>query len=99
MSDDLKLIKQLETEIGIKLPRIALEQIGRQDITGFDADDKGRGKYWPVPKRRSNPVWRAGARTADSRKLIYGKPFRITTHPETTTLSYVRKTNYVVLQY
>ncbi|MCP4219939.1 MAG: AAA family ATPase [bacterium] len=44
MSDDLKLVEQLETEIGIKLPRIALEQIGRQDITGFAADDKDRVK-------------------------------------------------------
>ncbi len=42
MSDDLKLVQQLEKETGIKLKRDPLEEIGRYDVTGFAADDNGR---------------------------------------------------------
>ena len=55
MSDDLKLIEQLEKETGIKLKRVPLEDIGRDPdigfpvtgpvtgfaVTGFAADDNG----------------------------------------------------------
>lgn len=42
MSDDLKLIEQLEKEMGIKLERISLERIETHGNTGFAADNKGR---------------------------------------------------------
>ncbi|MCU0285637.1 MAG: leucine-rich repeat domain-containing protein [Acidobacteria bacterium] len=42
MSDDLKLIEQLEKETGIKLDRFSLEEIGGYKVTGFAADDNGR---------------------------------------------------------
>jgi Leucine-rich repeat (LRR) protein len=42
MSDDLKLVKQLEKEIGIKFERVSLEKIGNWQVTGFAADDNGR---------------------------------------------------------
>jgi len=42
MSDDLKLVQQLEKETGIKLERVPLKKIGRWEVTGFAADDNGR---------------------------------------------------------
>ncbi|UCH98242.1 MAG: leucine-rich repeat domain-containing protein [Candidatus Aminicenantes bacterium] len=41
MSDDLKMVKQLQQEIGIKLPRVSLEKLMTYPITGFAADDNG----------------------------------------------------------
>jgi Leucine-rich repeat (LRR) protein len=42
MSDDLKLIEQLEKETGIKLKQVPLEEIRNRKVTGFAADDNGR---------------------------------------------------------
>jgi len=42
MSDDLKLIEQLEKETGITLKRVSLEVIGNSAVTGFAVDDDGR---------------------------------------------------------
>jgi internalin A len=41
MSDDLKLVQQLEKEIGIQLKRVHMKEIGRYDVTGFEADHNG----------------------------------------------------------
>jgi len=42
MSDDLKLVEQLQKETGIELERYSLEKIGKITINGFAADDNGR---------------------------------------------------------
>lgn len=41
LSDDLKLIKQFEREIGIELKRVFLHTIGKEPVTGFAADNNG----------------------------------------------------------
>ena len=52
MSDDLKLINQLEREIGIKLQRRSQEEIGHIDISGFVADDEGRVQELAIRSRK-----------------------------------------------
>ncbi|MCP5102682.1 MAG: GTP-binding protein, partial [bacterium] len=42
MSDDLKLVEQLEMETGIKLRQVPLGQIGKPFSTGFATDANGR---------------------------------------------------------
>ncbi|MDQ1353713.1 MAG: internalin, partial [Acidobacteriota bacterium] len=42
MSNDLKLIEQLQKETGITLERVPLERIGYPLVTGFSVDENGR---------------------------------------------------------
>jgi small GTP-binding protein len=54
MSDDLKLVKQLQKKTGIKLKRVSLEEIGDWKVTGFEADDNGRVRglaIWDIEMR------------------------------------------------
>jgi internalin A len=51
MSDDLKLVKQLEKEIGIELRRVPLERIGDIGVTGFAADDNWRVRGLAIWKK------------------------------------------------
>ncbi len=42
MSDDLRLVKQLQKETGIELPQIPMEKIVEFGVIGFAADNNGR---------------------------------------------------------
>ncbi|MCP5103188.1 MAG: GTP-binding protein [bacterium] len=52
MSDDLKLVKQLEKETGIKLKRVTMEDIEKVRITGFAADDNVRVQGLAIYKQK-----------------------------------------------